>query len=382
MADVSPFENQNPQQEDEAVEPYTDREVEDESVELYTDSEAVQVITEELGSTTNGKASGPSKCCPDASGVDAEDSKAVESSTGEYSQEGYNYAMVDVSLQQDFQCSICHLIPSAPAKVSCCGHIFCYACITSHQSRQSECPLCRKSTFEFMIDKLQKRKIQALSVRCVNHEKGCEWTGELREMQQHLQRVNTEGIKRCQYQLTTCKKCDKELIYNELSHHMDNVCEQRIVDCDYNNAGCNFKATQVNMLKHIHEEAAMHLQLSLKQLRKERCRYQHKYWMALFAVAIMAIFVLVLFGSFMFIFSKRMTEDHEAIEHLQIGLNEKDLDREIEILQADVLQQKIEVANLRFAVNDLRSGFTKYIDDAIKSVKDFLIPRFLSSSAT
>ena len=69
-----------------------------------------------------------------------------------------------------------------------------------------------------MIDKLQKRKIQALSVCCVNHEKGCEWTGELREMQQHLQG------ERCQYQLTTCKKCDKELMYKELSHHMHGQC--------------------------------------------------------------------------------------------------------------------------------------------------------------
>ena len=32
-----------------------------------------------------------------------------------------------------------------------------------------------------------KRKLQALRVCCINHVKGCEWTGELREMQQHLQ---------------------------------------------------------------------------------------------------------------------------------------------------------------------------------------------------
>ena len=390
-----------------------------------------------------------------------------------------------------------------------------------------------------MIDKLQKRKIQALSVRCVNHEKGCEWTGELREMQQHLQRVNTDDIKKCQYQLTTCKKCDKELMYNELSHHMDNVCEQRIVDCDYDNAGCNFKTTQANMLKHIREEAATHLQLSLKQMRKDnqqhlqlslkqikdnqqhlqlslkqmRKEYQDKYWITLVAFAIiMAMFVLLLFGSLIFInsrerehergikilqvdvlqqkddlslavndlcleftddskriteaieilrnlisfnerdqereiailqdeianlrstmnelrskftddsrefttritinreaiirlnerdkkreitilqvevanlrstvnelrseltreFTTRITKNHEAIE-LQISLNEKDQKREIEIL-------RVEVSNLRSTVNELRSGFTKYIDDAIKSVRTYFTPRVLTSS--
>ena len=249
----------------------------------------------------------PKELGTDASELNTEDSKTMESSTGEHSQEGYNYEMVDGSIQQDFQCSICHLIPSTPAKVSCCGNIFCYACITSHQSIQSECPLCRESTFEVMVDKLQKRKIQALRVHCVNHEKGCEWTGELREMQQHLQRVNTDDIKKCQYQLTTCKKCDKELMYKELSHHMDNVCEQRVVDCDYNNAGCNFKTAQANMSKHIHEEAAMHLQLSLKHMRKEN---QCKYWITV------AIFVLVL-GILILIIFKMIYDNQVAIQHLQ-----------------------------------------------------------------
>ena len=480
MAEVSPAEDQNPQPENEALEFHTVNEAEEKSVELYTASKAVQPGTEELANKCHiSKTSRPSKCeelCTDINNKDCISSKAMD---GEHFQAGYNYVLVDEILQQDFQCSICHLIPSTPAKVSCCGNIFCYACITSHQSRQSNCPLCRESTFEFMIDKLQKRKIQALCVRCVNHEKGCEWTGGLREMQQHLQRVNTDDIKKCQYQLTTCKKCDKELMYKELSHHIDNVCEQRVVDCDYNNAGCNFKTTQANMLKHIREEAAAHLQLSLKQMRKDnqqhlqlslnqmRKEYQDKYWITLVAFAIMAMFVLFLFGSLMFInsrereqikilqvnvlqqkddlslavnnlcleftddskriteaieilqnlirlnerdqereiailqveianlrstvnelrseltdnsreFTTRMTENHEAIE-LQIIQNERDQKREISILQ-------VEVANLRSTVNELSSGFTKYIDDtiksAIKSVRNFFTPRipWLASS--
>ena len=420
---VSPVEDQNTRPEDETVEFYTVNEAEEKPLELYTDSEAVQPGTEELAKKCHiSKASGPSEeICTN---VNTEDC---------ISQEGYNYVIVDVSLQQDFQCSICHLIPSTPAKVSCCGNIFCYACITNHQSIQSECPLCRESTFEVMIDKLQKRKIQALHVHCVNVEKGCEWTGELREMQQHLQ------SERCRYQLTTCKKCDKELMYKELSHHMDNVCVQRVVDCDYDNAGCNFKTTQASMSKHIHEEVATHLQLSLKQLRKDN---QHKYLITFVAFAITGMAILVLFGSLVVINSRELakmrTENREAIDHLRISLKEhereieislKEHKREIEILQVSILQQKddssfavndlrsgftddsreltarttenheairnlqislnkldqgkeiailqIEIANLRSTVDELRSGFTKYVDDAIKSVWDFFTPRIL-----
>ena len=90
-------------------------------MELYTDSKAVQPETEEHANKCHIKASSPSKCeelCTDISNKDCISSKAMD---GEHFQEGYNYVLVDESLQQDFQCSICHLIPSTPAKVSCCG---------------------------------------------------------------------------------------------------------------------------------------------------------------------------------------------------------------------------------------------------------------------
>ena len=92
---------------------------------------------------------------------------------------------------------------------------------------------------------------------------------------------------------------------------------QRVVDCDYNNAGCNFKTTQASMSKHIHEEVATHLQLSLKQLRKDKST-QVSYHINFVAFSITGMAILVLFGSLVVINSRELakmrTENHEAIE--------------------------------------------------------------------
>lgn len=75
------------------------------------------------------------------------------------------------------QCSICHSIPQKP---SCCGHAFCYSCVGA----QTVCPLCRDN-----LNKLLESK-----TCCPNLDKGCEWTGKLRAVDQHLHGTDSPSI--------------------------------------------------------------------------------------------------------------------------------------------------------------------------------------------
>ena len=213
--------------------------------------------------------------------------------------QGYDFKLVDETVREEFKCPICHLIARKPAKVSCCGHIFCHACIAT----ETECPLCR-DTFDSMIDKLLERKIRHQQVYCVNQDKGCEWTGELGDVWPlHLQDPTNQpqqpGTQRCLHQLTTCKKCDQELMYVELNHHMDSVCEHRMVRCEYQFAGCNFKGPEMNMPQHIQEKTTAHLALvsSLATNQKSvfmlaRKKFQCCYWFTLAALVVALIFIL------------------------------------------------------------------------------------------
>ena len=212
--------------------------------------------------------------------------------------QGYDFKLVDETVREECECPICNLIASKPAKVSCCGRIFCHACIAT----QNECPICR-DTFDSMIDKLLERKIQHLQVYCVNQDKGCEWTGKLRDVPLHLQDPTNQpqqpGTQRCLHQRTTCKKCDQELMYMELNHHMDSVCEHRMVRCEYQFAGCHFKGPEMNMPQHIQEKTAAHLALvsSLATNQKSvfmlaRKKFQCCYWFTLAALVVALIFIL------------------------------------------------------------------------------------------
>ena len=51
---------------------------------------------------------------------------------------GYGYNLVDKTLlkEESLKCPICLLIPRVPAKVDCCGYIFCQTCISLRTPRE------------------------------------------------------------------------------------------------------------------------------------------------------------------------------------------------------------------------------------------------------
>ena len=75
------------------------------------------------------------------------------------------------------------------------------------------------------------RQIRALRVKCDNLDKSCEWTGELGELEAHLQS--------CDYTLVSCSnECKapnstevRKLLAKDLAHHLDQECPREETKC-------------------------------------------------------------------------------------------------------------------------------------------------------
>ena len=90
-------------------------------------------------------------------------------------------------------CQICTLVAQHPYQSTCCGRVYCKRCIEEYRRKQEEltgdrkfnCPNCRRRANTFH-DKRGSRNIKCLKVKCTNLEFGCEWEGELLNLDNHV----------------------------------------------------------------------------------------------------------------------------------------------------------------------------------------------------
>ena len=71
------------------------------------------------------------------------------------------------------ECPICHMILREPYQTACCGQNVCRSCIIPNKG-------------------LRQSLIQ-LHVWCTFRENGCEWSGELGELERHLNEADHSG---------------------------------------------------------------------------------------------------------------------------------------------------------------------------------------------
>ena len=78
-----------------------------------------------------------------------------------------------------------------------CGHHVCGTCrdrLLSLVPNNDECPVCREPNVlsYARLNRHLQRQVYSLIVRCKHHNEGCEWVGELRYFQKHLDRERGE----------------------------------------------------------------------------------------------------------------------------------------------------------------------------------------------
>ena len=84
-------------------------------------------------------------------------------------------------------------------------------------------------------DKRLRRSLYAFQVRCVHQKSGCEWIGELGELERHLN-LNPELGKQlvgCAFTTVACTHCCEYFQRRHVHAHETESCPQRPFNCDY-----------------------------------------------------------------------------------------------------------------------------------------------------
>ncbi|XP_065674872.1 TNF receptor-associated factor 6-B-like isoform X2 [Hydra vulgaris] len=148
-------------------------------------------------------------------------------------------------LLNEHECPVCQLALREPLLTSC-GHRLCFSCSEEKRKRNKgilKCPLDNSNlnSNETFRDKAIERVIQELNVICNNSFNNCQWTGKLREIDNHL------GS--CEYQEVKCfnQQCFTSLLRKELRNHTETTCIYRLVTCQY----CSQKILFYEKLTHL-----------------------------------------------------------------------------------------------------------------------------------
>ena len=129
-------------------------------------------------------------------------------------------------------CKICHLPNRDPYLSVCCGHIFCKSCLDNIKKATAftnACPVCHDEQFVTFPSKAVDREVKELHIYCTNKKKGCEWQGELNDINNHL--GNSDD---CQFKQVKCSnECEKMIQRQFLTSHVETECPRRKVNCQY-----------------------------------------------------------------------------------------------------------------------------------------------------
>ena len=92
------------------------------------------------------------------------------------------------------KCMVCHLVVREPVLLVECGHRFCKMCfenVKQHADHENIDLLCPTDRMKVDLDKVFDdksipRAVMDLHVKCNHFLEGCQWTGELRNLELHL----------------------------------------------------------------------------------------------------------------------------------------------------------------------------------------------------
>lgn len=92
---------------------------------------------------------------------------------------------------ENYVCSICTDV-CYPVVETPCGHVFCEPCIKKQLQIKTSCPLDNAPVqlHQLQVSEFTRRDIAQLPVKCPFAEYGCEWKGELAQVEYHVMYKN------------------------------------------------------------------------------------------------------------------------------------------------------------------------------------------------
>ena len=145
---------------------------------------------------------------------------------------------------KDFFCPVTLAVLLEPYLTQCCGNHLSQEAYQRLRLQGQPCPVCREENLTSVKDKFHMRRVLSLKVRCPHKAEGCEWEGELRSLEQHLNTNSSAG--ECRYVDVDCPyACGERVQRRSLEEHKSQCCPLRPFTCQY----CNHKATHQEVTK-------------------------------------------------------------------------------------------------------------------------------------
>ena len=144
---------------------------------------------------------------------------------------GYDYDFVTAP-PKSLECAVCLMTFRDPHVISWCGNEFCQLCIERVQRDGKPCPLCNEFNFTTFLHKKLVREVNGLVVRCPQKELGCEWEGELGQVEQHLNPgAGLSSSSGCGYVMVECSfQCGAHLQRQMVGEHEMESCPKRPIE--------------------------------------------------------------------------------------------------------------------------------------------------------
>ena len=137
---------------------------------------------------------------------------------------GYDCQFVGEILPEEGECPICHLIHRHPYQLRC-GKRICKECIEKIRAKSQLCPFCNEVDVTSFPDVAHMQYLGRYNVNCPNRSKGCEWEGQLADLDRHLnlETATEKQLKGCLFSRIKCKfravGCQVELLHKDMPEH-------------------------------------------------------------------------------------------------------------------------------------------------------------------
>ena len=211
---------------------------------------------------------------------------------------------------EPYSCPLCEGI-LYESVIDKCGHSFCLECSNNLLKLTQKCPFSNLPLNPpFAMNIVVNTVLEKQIVFCRNKELGCEWQGKLGDRKTHLnyecmkETINCEyapdckekdlrenilnHIKICPYRLIQCEyceetmtfenleyhnkicpnipvecsnKCGKKIPMNKLKYHLEEECDNTVVECPFNLVGCEYYEIRLKLKPHLEHDLERHLRM-------------------------------------------------------------------------------------------------------------------------
>ena len=136
---------------------------------------------------------------------------------------------VDRQVEVECSCPVCLSVFESGdvLQFGCCGTHVCYQCNRGLKNAGDNCPLCRHSLRdnEFIASEdkyFEQNVLRGARVFCANQGRGCDWQGELRQLE--------DRVKKCPKSDKKCEFCGLVVPFDSMMHH-PLACDGQTINC-------------------------------------------------------------------------------------------------------------------------------------------------------